>query len=688
MIRLYFLSACHALLLLLVASDVTVLANETESTLRWAAAPARLYEAKGVERRLLDRFQRYLDRAQWDDAFECAARLLQKDSTTVVAVGDHRYVSSSEYVHLQLAKLPVEAIGEYRGMVDSLAEAWYQRGIADRNERLLRQVVDELFCSRWGDEALYALGELALEQGEHQAARRYWSRISQKLQFPNKRNPDEQLVLAYPDTNISLADVRARLALVSLYEGDLARAKKEIEALALNHGQAIGRLGGQEVVLAEALAAMLQQAGSWPPLPASSDWPTYAGSPARTSSRLHGRRTNYKKLWSQSFTDVFEVDPHVFPIVLGKLLLYQNTSQVEALQLATGERVFVSAGATFQSSAIEENGLGSPCYTLSGIDPRVFGTTAGPLVKRRAADKPRGSATQWGIDLRRDGALIFQHTIADGNAARVGAPVVVGDRLWVAMQSGGPTARAGIACYDLAIGEQVWQRWYCRSNTPATNQFDEYATNLLTYDSGVVYCCTNLGAVVAIRADDGRPLWITMYDRSSAPPASADVHPYYRSPNPSVFFRGMLFVLPTDSQELLALDAATGIVRWRYKIISPVSQILGVTDNSLLLSDEGFRTFDLRTGEPKASVEKLRLLGNPVVVGETIYWPNERTILAVDIASGELADKTLQLPESGGANLLVAGEYMVAAGPSQLTVYQADPLHVEPSEPSQVSQNP
>jgi len=634
------------------------------------AVPVRLYEAEGTQRRLLDRFQRYLIQEQWEDVLEIAAKLLQDDRSAVVAVDGHRFVSLGEYVHQHLAKLPHEVLAEYRGLVDSPAEAWYRQGIAKRDQRLLQRVVDEFFCSHWGDEALFALGEFALEQGEYQAARRHWSRISRELQFST-----EETVLVYPDTNLDLAEIRARLVLVSLYEGDLERAKNEIEALDTNHGNARGQLGGQEVVFVETLTQMLQQADSWQQ-PVSRDWPTFAGSPTRTSSNPLARQATYKKLWSQSLGETTGSGRRPFPIVQGNLLLYRNALEVVALRLNNGERVFVSQDLTLQSPTNK-----AACDTLSGNNRYVFGTTSS-MPRRQQTSDPVGRF--WGIDLQRDGALSFQHRPEKENVTFVGAPVVVGDRLWVTRQSRNLLARVGIVCFDLASRKQVWQRWLCREITPASGRTEEVATGLLTYDSGVIYSCTNLGAIAAIRASDGQPLWIATYDRASEPafPAGNDLD--CRIPNPCVSSRGMLFAMPTDSQELLALDAATGIVRWRHKRVRPESKILGVASDRLLMLDDGLRTFDLHTGEPDMVKQELDLLGHPVIVSETLYWPIDQSIQTIEIVSGNLTKEPLQLPEPGGANLLVAGEYLVAAGRSQLTVYQAQPVSDESPPESQL----
>ncbi len=72
--------------------------------------------------------------------------------------------------------------------------------------------------------------------------------------------------------------------MTSILDGYTDRAREELEQFASLHGEARGRLGGVEVKYAEALRALLAESASWPPLPQNSDWPTFAGSPARNAA--------------------------------------------------------------------------------------------------------------------------------------------------------------------------------------------------------------------------------------------------------------------------------------------------------------------------------------------------------------------------------------------------------------------
>ena len=444
---------CAALGLLGVASSlVAAVEVEVASTRPWKAIPARLYEPEGAQLRLLDRFRGYLERQQWEDAWESAESLLQATGSTVVAIDDRCYIGLHDYVHRQLANQPATVLDDYRALVDAPAEAWYRQGVAERDSHLLRRVVNEMFCSRWGDDALYALGELALEQGEYLAARFYWSRISRKLQTPNNTSP-----LVYPDTELNLSDIAARLVLVSIYEGDLGRAQDELELFAQSHSNARGWFGGHDVVYSEALAEMIEKAEFWPRQVESTDWLTFAGMPSRANRRLQAVPATFSKLWSHPLVTESKEQPSVFPIVIGELLIYQDGFQVEALRLDSGSQVFSSLDTAYQSPQPASDWLGELRYLLTGNGERVFGTTTAPLSSRRFDNRSRYASALWGLDLKREGALSFRWRTGIDNTSFVGAPIVIGDRLWVALQAGERTMRSGIACYDLATREQVWQ---------------------------------------------------------------------------------------------------------------------------------------------------------------------------------------------------------------------------------------
>lgn len=298
-----------------------------------------LDEADSSVRTHLEQVKAYVADQQWDEAVEALRRVMQQDGSKMIAITPRRYVNLADYCHVQIASLPPAALELYRQRVDSAAETWYREGVTRRDAGRLAEVVDKMFCSSWGDDALFALGEIELERGHYSAARRCWEQL---IEVPPGRIPiaafesargqadlpaniatlldawyvrDEAAAapyyrmhgtglladdhsaalvrfwkqrglpmarLVYPGTTLPAAEIRARLILTSIMEGALARARDELKAFAELHPGAPGRFGGRNVGLADALAAMVTAAADWPAPTPSDDWTTFAGSYART----------------------------------------------------------------------------------------------------------------------------------------------------------------------------------------------------------------------------------------------------------------------------------------------------------------------------------------------------------------------------------------------------------------------
>ncbi len=225
----------------------------------------------------LERVKALLADRQWDEAVELLRRLAEAPEGKLVGVTAQRYVGLRDWCQWQLAALPPEALRLYRARVNTVAQEWYERGIAGRDRTLLENVVDRAFASSYGDRALMALGEIALESGDYAAARSYWERIvpaaegsgfrgqgsdsaNHQSEIRNQKSP---VTLSpwpsYPDTKLDLAGVRARLVLVSILEGESGRARAELTAMARLHPHAQGRLGGRQGNYVQLLESLLAE---------------------------------------------------------------------------------------------------------------------------------------------------------------------------------------------------------------------------------------------------------------------------------------------------------------------------------------------------------------------------------------------------------------------------------------------
>ena len=127
--------------------------EEAERKLRTAATHARDQQWSAA----IDIYQRVIDQ-YGDKVVKCP-----KDEAGGDVSGEFPlYVSGRRFCHRCIAQLPPEARELYRNRADGLAERWFREGARRRDIGLLRRVIDQAFCSSWGDDALELAGRLCL----------------------------------------------------------------------------------------------------------------------------------------------------------------------------------------------------------------------------------------------------------------------------------------------------------------------------------------------------------------------------------------------------------------------------------------------------------------------------------------------------------------------------------------------
>lgn len=653
-------------------------------------------EAGNEQREQLRRAASFLADKQYDEAVETIRRVLETPGTKLIRAvpGDHapaeysRYVSIQEYGHLQLAALAKsapEALALYRSRVDPLAERWFKQGVGQRDAKLLARIVDQLFTSSFGDDALYRLGEFALERGEYDRARECWESLSPALRSPAKSKLlpgaaagrplwlalrgidwDKQWpqieglfspaaappgLLVYPDTDLNLADVRARLVLVSILEGSLERAKLELELLKRLAPDADGQLGGRTGKYAELLVELLSEAAAWPAVKTPADWRTLGGTPERGQVSRFEPDVKGKPLWivdlpkltanpagangngvrvpeqigygRQRIAEENEGLLGYHPLLVhdpkaGDVVLVSEPGFVKAFSLATGKPAWPGAeepGAIFPTAKREgdlaNSGdflmrrpyVGVPRFTLTAHETKLFARHGSPITALKdenAKLKHPGSIV--GLDLATQRKL-FEIEPGAADWAFEGPPLTDGSRLYVAMRrSENTSARsdAHLACYDAQTAELKWRRWLCGANTPSRGQLDEHTHNLLALQDGVLYYNTNLGAVAAVSAEDGAVKWVARYPRAqfrSHDLDRNDVH-FFRDLNPCVLHNGLAICAPADCDRIFALDAATGQTVWETgkQRCADAVHLLGVGGGNLLASGDYLYWIDINSG--------------------------------------------------------------------------------------------
>ena len=713
----------------------------------------------------LESAKRFLAEKQWDEAVDAIRRVMEADAGRLVAVpekrplpeGFERLIPAREFCQWRLSELAKdapEALARYRKLVDPLAEKWLADSVANRDEMLLKQIVRQAFASSSGDEALLQLADVALERGEFAMSRYYLERIL--------GSGTVGLIGAYPDSDLPLAEIRARKVLISIMENSSERAAKELALFKEQFAEATGRIAGKSGNLADSLTALLAQSASWQSPKATDEWFTFAGNQARCGIATGDVDIAGKPLWTfalprlqsdrewigagrlraaEDMKSLLSYNPAVYKDQVLLRLDARGKSYVMSLGAKTGEVIWQveerRRPPLQEEIEKEENGpfevsdaheglarhLGVARYTVTvqghKLFARIGSPVTGPSARRLEKQTLKDQGWIMGLDLRTQGKPLDGFPLQPESASWSfeGTPVADESHLYVAMrriEQG--RCQMHIACFDLPTtplgvpagddenfrntGRLKWRTKLCSGTTPGGGDMDEVSHVLLSLDSGMLFCDTNLGAVAAVSADDGRIAWVVKYPRAafhSGDPDKNEGH-FFRDLNPCLVAGDLIVVAPSDCERIFALRRGTGALAWTTApgVAADAMHLLGCRGNSLICSGDYLYWIDLRNGAvqvqypapategPMFASPNPRGFGRGILAGDHVYWPTRENILVFHQSSRKIDGgyapqgiKEIPLFPRGavGGNLVIAeGKLFLATGDKLMTFGEANPL--------------
>ena len=255
-------------------------------TLRTGRAQKFGPDSSGQAEKLLINAANLAQDRQWSEAINIYQRvidqygdkvvLLPKDKAGGDGSGDFGlYVDDRRFCHAAIAQLPPEARADLSQSDRRAGGRWFQQGASRRDLGLLRRVVDQAFCSSWGDDALELLGDLAFQEGRFGEALAMYGRLVAD-------RPAIRCVLVHPDPSVDLARVAAKKMLCRAAAGEKPPGKGDLDEFARRYPGAAGALAGRKGPYAEILAESLAADHLAPPPQPDSRWPTFAGSLSRS----------------------------------------------------------------------------------------------------------------------------------------------------------------------------------------------------------------------------------------------------------------------------------------------------------------------------------------------------------------------------------------------------------------------
>lgn len=664
-------------------------ASTTFNRLERADSP-QLDLADGAILAELDRAKSLAAERHADEAVEIFRRLAETSGEKLVASEPGHYVRLADWCQRQLLAMPPESLKLYRDQVDPIAQAWYEGGLASKNRQRLEAVADRFLAGSYGIPSLLALGDLAFEAGDFIAARRHWQKIL-TLQ-PPQFSPNSTAI------HVALPAVQARLVLASILEGDVERARTELNELDRLYPNAEGKLGGRTGRFSQLLQALIAESVSWPPVSESPDWYTFAGNFRRNRIALppgdldavqwrfplpppRGARVGAEG------ADSPVAAPPYFPLSVGPVVFVNNGQQIFAVRSDTGQPAWGPTATVYademvslaKTTAISSEAPGVQRFTMTVYRDRLLARMGVSRVgASEAAATTEATSCLVCLDLAAEGRLLWKRQPDEGWAFE-GTPVADGQGVYVAMQHRDIHAQTFVACLDPDTGRMRWRRFICGGEMPSRDVSLENVSQLLTLSGDAIYYNTNLGVVAAIRAADGRMLWAASYPRMlrgrSDPLASLG----QREPTPGLLARGVLLVAPSDNPCLFAFDAASGQSLWRTdERFADVQHLLGAADESLIAS--GRRLYWISMG-PKnggqlqhVSPEHVAPSGSGcgVLAGRSVLWPTRDKLYVFEQRTSKL-QKAVDLKPFGaaGGNLLATPGQLLIATERELLAVQA-----------------
>jgi len=649
----------------------------------------------------LEQLKQYVANRQWQEAIDVLAQVNDESGDKLLLQDSGLAISVREHCQRQLVELPPEALELYRDRVDAEARHRFEAGLSGRDRYALSRVVDDYFASRYGDDALSALAEIALEAGQFARARTRWQQLM-PAGGPFSGSAD---LLRYPDPQQPPATVAARLVLVSILEGSTERAAEELAAFRAEFPDATGRLAGRSGPLADNLEKLLATSGAWPNRHRETDWPTFAGSANRNTSAPRpidvgaavweipltappasdARMARRAGLPLLRVAEKHEQPLSYHPVVVGDLVLLSTLYEVNAYDLATGTQRWSAQSPSIQPRRDPRfnsgrNLLGTPRFTLTAHGTRVYANLG-----------PAGSAsvgTQRSqlvcLDLEAEGRLIWKGEAGDDedNLVLDGVPLSDGRYVFIAARKYDiSSVSAYVLCFDAASGRRLWKRYVCAANSPGGGSYNEISHNLLTLNYGTIYFNTNLGGIGALCAEDGRLQWVATYPRAQRRTVGEDYHHLYRDLVPCVYAGGKIYVAPSDAGQIFAFHAGSGAALWATApgAANSIVHLLGVGEGNLLASGKSLWWIDAENGKVRrryAEQGTMQAWGRGVLAGDKVYWPSRGKIYVASQATPpaerpiqRVIDLRNRKNGATGGNLVPAGDLLLVAGFSSLDAY-------------------
>jgi len=661
---------------------------------------------------------RFAADGHWPNAAGRLQEVLDRHPEALLAIGPGAYWPAWRYGTLRLLSGPPDMLAAYRSAYGDAARAALEAAREARSAEALRRVARRYGATAAGQEALDLLAALHLERGRaNLAARELLLRLR----------------LAPEDAEVP-ANTLAKLAVALARSGRRAQLERLAAFVAGEAGEAEVQTAAGAVPLDGFVRSLLDAVPGGPPSASRGALPR-AVRPGTLLWQI--RLSEAPKRHSRTPSLPPAPAPRLAasaPVVHEGVLYCQTPQGLLAIDPLSGEVTWRSDSPPWpsvlaarvlggQRAAWRGNGVLASAPVSFPTRAVAFAYPTSTVVKDPAGGRRSVRSSRLDVlSLARPGAALWsaESLRADEAGARdplalrfttppASADVVVCIGAWSDFQG-----TVHLLGYDSATGRLLWQ-----TPVSAEGWLGAHPEGVLPDGSppvardGIAYFCSDAGTVAAIDAADGSILWLARYAdepdtlcrlETIGDEATVVTPP----PNPPVLVGDSLFVLPADSPDLVALDAATGQTRWRRKVRGAdppgrepdMLHLLDADAERVILSGAAVLCLNARDGTVRWRSVPLDAFpaGRGRVTRDFVMCPIEGSVAMIDVAAeGRLAEPVHWKPWRQGAtapvgsgNLAVFDWILIVARDDSISAFacqDADTLLAEraarePGEPT------
>lgn len=623
---------------------------------------------------LFKQSQLALAKEDWLACVKCTQDLLEKYPDKSITIEPNLYTGASYYCHNFLMGMPPAGVSAYRSVFDARAARLFDTAMFRKDIVELRKITTLYPASTYALPSAMSAASLLVTNGS----------------LTDAREILENLQNYAVDTRKEIEPARiAQLGLIYNKLKDKPALQALLDYTVKNCPDIYATVADGSEKLSDYLANLLSRTPN-PPAPAAQNepdkitWPAFCGNNLRDAQMADFSELPQKK-WSipipaSTYSPIrfkpssaggffTQGDPRYtpfFPILIDGKVFIHNGAALYAYDIISSkdnpllwqhiennpnlilfdEKVIYS-GAIYNDKLLYVNLVGSiwredlqlgwlhvkmpfPCRSLMAFD-----INTGKIAWRIGGDVSK--------------------TAFLSHASFPTPPAVEGDCLYApavytALATDPPEQY--LICLDAETGQLKWKTFVASGfleinlfNSPAREQ----AASPVTVWEDLLLFCSNSGAIAGINKYTGEVIWKRTYDQYRILPTRDDY--IEKSPtgwmnNPILVDNGTAYIAPTDSPNLLAIDARTGKLNWQWPgtigLVNPSRFMLGIKNSKLIVTNDAeqlsLSTLDKDKGRLIGRTMLSggeRITGRGFITGSNIYLPTTKGLYQIDIADNK-----------------------------------------------------